>query len=110
VKYLFILILMATLGVFFYWRLRPYIRMVRRFLGVLREVRSVSTIASMSPNAARRESVTAASESLVRCVECGTWLPASRAIQLRAANSSYCSRACLERTADTSRSSRKTAS
>ncbi len=107
-KYVFILILLATVGTVVYWRLRPYIKMVRRFLGVLRDVRSASE--GLPSNTPRRKSVKAASESLVRCAECGTWLPASRAVHLRTSNRSYCSQACLERTADTPRRTRKTAS
>jgi hypothetical protein len=108
VKYILILIVLAAAGAFVYWRLRPYIRMVQRFLGVMRDVRSVSE--SMPSDIRRRESVTASSEPLVHCASCGTWLPASRAVKLRASKSSYCSHACLERAADAPRRSHKTAS
>jgi len=39
VKYLIVLGLFAAVVFIVYWRLRPYIRGLRRFLGVLREVR-----------------------------------------------------------------------
>lgn len=107
-KYILILIVMATAGALVYWRLRPYIRMVRRFLGVMRDVRGASESGLRA--APQRESVKASSEPLVRCAACGTWLPSTRAVKLRASKSSYCSHACLERAADAPRSTRKTAS
>ena len=107
-KYLLIFIVLTTAGALVYWRLRPYIRMVRRFLGVMRDVRGVSE--GGLRDTPRRESVKASSEPLVRCAACGTWLPSTRAVKLNATKSSYCSHACLERAADAPRSSRKTAS
>jgi hypothetical protein len=108
-KYVFIIVLLATLGGLVYWRLRPYIRMARRFLGVLRDVRRVGE-SGPTAGVPQRRRERASSELLVRCAACGTWLPASRAVRLRASQSPYCSHACLERAADAPRSSRKTAS
>ena len=108
-KYVLILTLLAAFVGLLYWRLRPYIRMARRFLGVVRDVRRVSEANSVN-EAPRRESPRASNEVLVRCASCGTWLPASRAVRLRASQNAYCSHACLERAADAPRSSRKTAS
>jgi hypothetical protein len=109
VKYLFVLLLFAVVAFIIYWRLRPYIRAARRFLGVVREANRVRTSAAQSdlPRQNRRE--TAAAEKLARCAACGTWLPASRAVSLRA-GTTYCSHACLERAADSSRGARKSAS
>jgi len=109
VKYLFVLLLFALVAFLVYWRLRPYIRAARRFLGVVREANRVRTSAAQSdlPRQNRRE--TAAAERLARCAACGTWLPASRAVSLRA-GTTYCSHACLERAADSPRSTRKSAS
>jgi hypothetical protein len=109
VKYLFVLLLFALVAFAVYWRLRPYIRAARRFLGVVREVNRVRTSAAQSdlPRQSRREAASA--ERLVRCDACGTWLPASRAVSLRA-GSTYCSHACLERAADSPRTARKSAS
>ena len=36
--------------------------------------------------------------ALVRCAKCGTWIPQSRALNLRS-GSNYCSTVCLETTA-----------
>ncbi len=108
-KYVVLLILLATVVGLVYWRLRPYIRMARRFLGVVRDVRRVSENRTVG-DVPQRESAPASNEMLVRCAACGTWLPASRAVRLRASQSPYCSHACLERAADAPRTSRKTAS
>ena len=108
-KYLFVLLLFTVVAFLVYWRLRPYIRAARRFLGVVREANRVRTSAAQSdlPRQNRRE--TAAAEKLARCAACGTWLPASRAVSLRA-GTTYCSHACLERAADSPRRARKSAS
>jgi hypothetical protein len=108
-KYLFVLAFLALAAFLIYWRLRPYIRAARRFIGVVREVNRVRTSAAQSDLPRRPRSETAAAERLVRCAACGTWMPASRAVSLRA-GSTYCSHACLERAADTPRSARKSAS
>jgi hypothetical protein len=86
-----------------YLRLRPFIRMARRMFGVAREVQRVAK----NPAASSTQKSTAG-ERLVRCSACGTWIPSGRALKLRASNTSYCSTACLERTAQGSQ--RKAAS
>ena len=109
-KYVFVLILLATVALLVYWRLRPYIRAARRFLGVVREVRGMGAPNPSSdlPRAESRSRVPG--EKLVRCAACGTWMPASRAVLLRATGVSYCSHACLERSVDTPQKARKSAS
>ncbi len=110
-KYLVLLALFAAVALVVYWRLRPYIRGVRRFLGVVREMRRVSGGAASGfpeqQQAGAKKS--AAGEKLLRCAACGTWMPASRAVSLRR-GASYCSHACLERAADAPRRVRKSAS
>jgi hypothetical protein len=110
VKYLFILGLFAAVAFLVYWRLRPYIRSVRRLLGVVREVNRMRTGAPPSdlPRQASPKKK-AANERLARCAACGTWMPASRAVSLRA-GATYCSHACLERAADAPHKARKSAS
>jgi hypothetical protein len=107
-KYLFILALFALVAFAVYWRLRPYLRGVRRFLGVLREVNRMraASRSDLPREPATRRSVS--DEKLARCAACGTWLPASRAVNLGGAT--YCSHACLERAADSPRTRRKSAS
>jgi hypothetical protein len=109
-KYLFVLALFALVAFLIYRRLRPYLRGVRRFLGVLREVRRMRAAARggiPQEPAQRRADPT---ERLARCAACGTWMPASRAVKLGSAVATYCSHACLERAADSPRSRRKSAS
>lgn len=110
-RYLILFALLALFVFLVYWRLRPYIRGLRRLLGVLREVNRVRAAAAAAQSDLPRRPVreTAADKSLVRCAACGTWAPASRAVSLRA-GATYCSHACLERAADPSRNVRKSAS
>ena len=96
-KYLIVAAIIGALLFLVYLRLRPYIRAARRVLGVFREARAMST-GQATPNAARRKSADA-EERLVRCASCGTWLPASRALKLRSNASTFCSHACMERSA-----------
>ena len=107
-KYLLVLALFAVVAFMAYWRMRPFIRGVRRFLGVLREVNRMSTGAQQQ-DLPRRRQKSAPGEKLVRCSACGTWMPASRAVTLRATGVNYCSHSCLERAAAPQRT-RKSAS
>ena len=106
-KYLLVLALFAVVAFMAYWRMRPFIRGVRRFLGVLREVNRMS--AGAPQNLPRRQPKGAPGERLVRCAACGTWMPASRAVTLRTTGATYCSHSCLERAAAPQRT-RKSAS
>ena len=95
-KYVLIFLIFAAVAFLIYWRLRPYIRGVRRFLGVLREVRGMGAgVPPPAPGAdARRRTPGQTVEKLTRCANCGTWVPSSRAVAR-----AYCSHACLERAA-----------
>jgi hypothetical protein len=97
-KYLLVVALLALVAVLVYWRLRPYIQMARRALGFVRDVRRLSQQDAHGP-APRRASPAATGERLVRCSSCGTWLPASRALDVRASAEAFCSADCLERSA-----------
>jgi hypothetical protein len=108
VKYLIVLLLFAAVAFLVYWRLRPYIRGLRRFLGVVREMRSMQGGAAPGVSSRQVSPKRAANEKLQRCAACGTWMPASRAVSLRG-GATYCSHACLERAADSPRA-RKSAS
>ena len=108
-KYLFILLLFAAVAFLVYRRLRPYVRGLRRFLGVLREVRRVREGAAPAGFPQQPGPKKAANEKLKRCAACGTWMPASRAVSLRG-GATYCSHTCLERAADAPRRARKSAS
>ena len=108
-KYIFILALFAAVAFLVYWRLRPYIRGVRRFLGVLREVRQMREGGMPGDFPQQAAPKKAANEKLLCCAACGTWMPASRAVSLRG-GATYCSHACLERAADAPRRARQSAS
>ena len=108
-KYVIVLALFAAVAFLVYWRLRPYIRGVRRLLGVLREVRRVRVGAAPGGFPQQASPQKAANEKLRRCAACGTWMPASRAVSLRG-GATYCSHTCLERTAHAPRHARKSAS
>jgi hypothetical protein len=96
-KYLIVAVIFGAFCTIIYLRLRPYINMARRVLGVVREARDISA-GQQTPDAAMRQQKTDDTR-LVRCASCGTWFPASRALTLRATSSSFCSHACMERSA-----------
>lgn len=95
-KYLIILLVLGFLLALLYLRLRPYINTARRIFGFVRDAQrlNVKTATARSPQRAA-----AKQEKLLRCAACGAWLPASRALVLRATDTTYCSPACLERAA-----------
>jgi hypothetical protein len=109
VKYLLILALFAAVAFLIYWRLRPYIRGLRRFLGVLRDVKRMREGAPLGSTQQKASPKKAVNEKLQRCAACGTWMPASRAVSLRG-GATYCSHTCLERAADAPRHARKSVS
>jgi hypothetical protein len=101
-----LLIVLGIIGVIFlliYLRLRPYIRMARQMFGIARGVGRAAGQANASTPAGR-----SSGDRLVRCAACETWIPASRALQLRSSTAAYCSTACLETSAEGGR--RKAAS
>jgi len=113
VKYLIVLLLLAALLGLVYWRLRPYIMLVRRFLGVVREVnrmRPPSAADLPRRGGGRPAAARTPTEQLVSCAVCGTWVAESRAVTLRATKTTYCSHSCLERAADGPRRLHRTAS
>ena len=109
-KYWLALCLLLAVACYAYWRLRPYIKMARRALAVLRDVRQLNATARPAGQPARKSKATAAPEPLVRCTLCGTWSPASRAVTLRPSKTSYCSHACLERAAKSRHAANRSAS
>jgi hypothetical protein len=93
-KFLVIAALLALLLLLVYSRIYPYLQFVKKILGVAK------TIGNDRPAAPteRSGSSTAKSErKLVRCVGCGTWIPAERAIGSRVGAPVYCSRECVEK-------------
>jgi hypothetical protein len=92
-KFLVIAALLALLFLLLYSRLYPYIQFLKKILGVARTIGS----SSPRPTDETRGSSIKSDRKLVRCVGCGTWIPAERAIGTRGAQSIYCSRECIEK-------------
>jgi hypothetical protein len=94
-KYLVIACLFALLLLLLYARIRPYLVALQKLLTVARNITD-SPSTSNSEGGERRVT----DSKLVRCVACGTWVPAERAIGTGAGGSVYCSRECLEKKSD----------
>ncbi|MGH9873081.1 MAG: hypothetical protein ACRD9S_11545 [Pyrinomonadaceae bacterium] len=93
-KILVIAALFLLLLLLLYSRIYPYILVLKKLFGVARTV-----VDSPANSDGTSEGSTAKSDGkLVRCVACGTWIPAGRAIGSRAGSSVYCSRECIEKT------------
>lgn len=102
-KYLVIGGVLGFIGLLVYLRLRPYLNLARRVLGVMRDAHRISrqsaTTAGAPPRSEVGEPAAArrGNEKLIRCVACGSWSPASRVLTLRSPAATYCSHQCLER-------------
>lgn len=92
-KFLVIAALVALLLLLLYSRLYPYIRTLQKILGVAKKIGESPT----NPADAFKGSQTKPDKKLVRCVSCGTWIPAERAIGTGGGSSIYCSRECIEK-------------
>ena len=92
-KYLVIAALVALLLLLLYSRVHPYIQFLKKILG------AAKTVADSQSTGGRavRNSRAKVDGKLVRCVSCGTWIPAERAIGPKTNLASYCSRECLEK-------------
>jgi len=94
-KILVIVALFSLLLLLLYSRIYPYILILKKILGVAK------TITYSPANSGASGSETAKSDGkLVRCVGCGTWIPAGRAIGNKTGSSVYCSRECVEKTSN----------
>jgi hypothetical protein len=91
-KFLIIAALFSLFLLLVYSKLYPYIRALRKLLGVAK------TIVDVPPRASEA-SAAKADQKLVRCVGCGIWIPADRAIGTGSGSSVYCSRECIEKPA-----------
>jgi hypothetical protein len=108
-KYLLVLGIIALIFyLLLYLRLRRYFPVVRQIFGITRHLyRMTRKREGVEPAVSSKQGE---GERLVRCAACGTWIPAGRAIQLKAkASSSYCSTLCLENAASAPRDARRSA-
>ena len=88
-KFLVIFGLFALLLLLVYSRVYPYLQALRKILTAARTF-------TESGNTAERE-VSRTDRRLVRCVGCGTWVPAERSIGTGTGGAVYCSRECIEK-------------
>ncbi len=102
-KYLIIIGLLLAFWTYMLWRLRPYIKMARRVLGIVKDVQQVSVKDSREPLTTSGKE----GDRLVRCASCSTWIPSTRAVRLRSQAAAYCSHECLERAADAPQRARR---
>jgi hypothetical protein len=94
-KILVIVALFFLLLLLLYSRIYPYLLILKKIFGVAR------TITDSPANTGTAKGETGKSDGkLVRCVGCGTWIPAGRAIGQKTGSSVYCSRDCLEKTSN----------
>lgn len=108
-KYLIVLGIIALLFyLLLYWRFRHYIPLARRIFGLTRDLYRMTKGNAVTTETAVR-SKSSEGERLVRCASCGTWIPSSRAVQLKSAASVYCSIACLENATAEPRTNRRSA-
>jgi hypothetical protein len=91
-KYLFVLALLALLGWFLYRRLRPYLQLLRNFLKAFKGTLDLNANEDPADFGVDQQN---AQSRLVRCAECNTWIPLSRA--LTSGSTNFCSSACLKK-------------
>ena len=91
-KYLLVLALIALLAWLLYRRLRPYIQLVRQFLGAFK---GTLDLGARSSGSNFGDDLQSAKSRLVKCVECNTWVPLNRTMQAEAKY--FCSAACLKK-------------
>jgi hypothetical protein len=90
-KYLVIAALFALLLLLVYSKLYPYVQILKKILGAARTMTNAPLNRSEDQQRAAK-----GDRKLVRCVGCGTWVPAERAIGA-GGQLVYCSRECIER-------------
>jgi hypothetical protein len=94
-KILVIAALFSLLLLLLYSRIYPYILILKKIFGVAKTMTDSSAAAGTSRGATAKTD-----GKLVRCVGCGTWIPAGRSIGNKTGSSVYCSRECIEKTSN----------
>lgn len=92
-KFLIIAALLALLLLLLYSKLYPYLKLLKKVLGAARNIAD----SPAGRSGAFEGTSVKADKKLVRCVACGTWVPAERAIGVKGGSSVYCSRECVEK-------------
>jgi hypothetical protein len=83
-KYLIIAALVGLVFVLIYARVRPYLKLIREVKSAFEERPQTTAISQK--------------KQLVRCEGCNTWIPADRALNLKAGLSTFCSTECMAKT------------
>jgi hypothetical protein len=91
-KYLVIAALVALLLLLVYSKLYPYLQILKKILGAARTMADTP----LDRSEQTREAAAKGGRKLVKCVGCGTWVPAERAIASGRGQLVYCSRECIE--------------
>jgi hypothetical protein len=92
-KVLVIAALLFLLLLLLYSRIYPYLLVLKKLFGVATTITTTPTNAGATSTGSTAKS----DGKLVRCVGCGTWIPAGRALGNKAGLSVYCSRECIEK-------------
>jgi len=79
-KYVIIAALVSIIFVLVYSRIRPYLKLIQELTNSLN---------------APPEQKTPSRNKLVRCDQCGTWIPADRSMKLGSGLATYCSAECM---------------
>ncbi|HEY0427896.1 MAG TPA: hypothetical protein VGC76_08945 [Pyrinomonadaceae bacterium] len=91
-KFLFILLLLLLVSGLVALRYRKQIQMALYMFRMFRKMRQMSK----APEEKQIEKTEASSDAkLVKCARCGTWIPQSKALNLRS-KTFYCSANCME--------------
>jgi hypothetical protein len=81
--------LLALLFLLLYSKLKPYLELLKKILNTARAF-------SAPPEGTKQSTINKTDGKLVKCVSCGTWVPAERAIGARTGGPVYCSTKCIE--------------
>jgi hypothetical protein len=92
-KILVIAALFSLLLLLLYSRIYPYLLILKKIFGVAKTITD-------SPAGTNRSETAKTDGKLVRCVGCGTWIPAGRALGNKTGSSVYCSRDCIEKSSN----------
>jgi len=88
-KVFIIAALLALLFLLAYSKIKPYLALFKKILNTAR--------AFSAPIESTKQSTPKKVDGkLVKCVSCGTWIPAERAIAIGSGGPVYCSSGCIE--------------
>jgi hypothetical protein len=91
-RVLIIVLLITLLLVFLHRRLRPYLKLLQNVVSAIRSFRQMGVNPDGGRFTRRNDKAT---EKLVRCAACGTWVPVGRALAGGRADAVFCSSQCL---------------